>query len=439
MSMFILNKLKIFYNKSPNFLKNIYGSIPNEIKYGKTYRYWKKIINNNIDLNRDPDETLKYAIKNFTFYKEFYKKININDWNNIPLLSKEIIQENISEFNLKKSKKIYVTTGGVTGKPAKFFQSNNVWFKEMAFVYSYFRSYGYEPPNLKASFRGADFSDLKCDEYWKFNPHHYEINFSPFHLNVYTVEKYVEKLNELKPKYFHGYPSAFLSLAKFMEICDLNLNYSPICFFLISEGYTTKQINFLETFFKCKMSSFYGQSERVVFAQALEGLEEYQVDKNYGYFELINSSGNVIEKNDVVGEIVATSYDNYAMPLIRYKTGDFTSYIDFKNQIFRKISGKWGQLFLYGFNKEEISLTALNLHTDELSDILKIQFIQTDYGIVNINVSFSIKINNKHIVNIESLLSKRVGNKIKFKILDPSDFKFNSRGKTPLIISLLAK
>ena len=47
---------------------------------------------------------------------------------------------------------------------------------------------------------------------------------------------------------------------------------------------------------------------------------------------MVDLEGNVIEENNKVGEIVATSYDNYAMPLIRYKTGDFTSYSNYQNK-----------------------------------------------------------------------------------------------------------
>ena len=39
------------------------------------------------------------------------------------------------------------------------------------------------------------YHSLKENNYWIYNPHHYEINFSPFHINEFTVEKYVEKLN----------------------------------------------------------------------------------------------------------------------------------------------------------------------------------------------------------------------------------------------------
>ena len=304
----------------------------------------------------------------------------------------------------------------------------------MAFVYNYFESHGYKTPNLKASFRGADFSDLNEHEYWKYNPHHYEINFSPFHINRFTVKRYVDKLNELRILYFHGYPSSFIALAKHMRDQNIKLEYNPICMFLISEGYNSSEISFLEDAFNCKISSFYGQSERVVFAEAKDGLEEYRVDINYGYLELVDNKGKQITENNIIGEIVATSYDNAVMPLIRYKTGDFTSYADYENNIINKISGKWGQTLLYGINNEEISLTALNLHTSELNEIIKIQFVQSELGVVNVTLMSSSELN---ILKLEKLLSNRVGGKILFKCFVSDEFIINQRGKTPIIVNRL--
>ena len=36
---------------------------------------------------------------------------------------------------------------------------------------------------------------------------------------------------------------------------------------------------------------------------------------------------------DISGEIVGTSFDNFAMPLIRYRTNDFTSYLNVDNSL----------------------------------------------------------------------------------------------------------
>ena len=435
----MLNRLKNIYEKSPFLIKNIYSYIPLGIKYGKVYRYWKKIIDQKVVLQRDPRETLEYAINNCVFYRELYKNANLDEWCNVPLIDKETIQAGLTSFDNNKINKLFVTTGGVTGKPAKFYQSNNVWYKEMAFVYGFFKGHGYTPPTIKASFRGGDFSSLKYNTYWVRNPHHFEVNFSPFHINDNTIISYIKELNRLKPLYFHGYPSAFLSLAKHMKNAKLKLNYKPKCFFLISEGYTKKEISYLESVFECSMCSFYGQSERVVFAVADKDLEQYSVDQNYGYFELVDKAGNIVEENNIEGEIVATSYDNTVMPLIRYRTGDFTSYINHEKKIFKKISGKWGQQHLYGFNSEQISLTALNLHSEELNNVIKIQFIQKELGYIDVLVMLKKDGAKSTIKKIEQSLNDRVINVANFCVKKTDEFIKSSRGKSPLIISKIVK
>lgn len=432
-----LNSLKELYTNSPAFLKKIYSLIPFNLRNGGEYRKWRKHLKAENTFDRDPFETFTYAQKHFQFYKNLYRNIKIEKWEDIPLIEKSQIQSSLSEFEKVNIPKFYVTTGGVTGKPAKFYQSNNVWFKELAYVYNYFEKHGYKPNLVKASFRGGDFSALKKDIYWKSNPNYNEIHFSPFHLNIENISIYVEKLNTEKPAFFHGYPSSFITLAKLMQRKNLRLNYNPTCFFLISEGFKKHDVEFLNNFFNCKISSFYGHSERLIFAEADKNLETYKPSQDYGFMELIDNNGKVINENNKLGELVATSYDNFAMPLIRYKTGDYTFYTDFKTKTFGQIKGKWGQMSLTGYHNEEITLTALNLHSEELNSIQKVQFIQKDHGQVIMNVMFSEKISDERIQIIENLLSQRVGNLIIFKINVTDNFILNSRGKTPLIINEL--
>lgn len=430
-----LNKLKTLYSNSPYFLKRLYSYIPFSFRNGAIYRKWRSHLNSGISMQRNPMETVKYAYFNFNFYKTLYKNINIDDWENIPLIDKHTIQPALKEFERFDVSKLYVTTGGVTGKPAKFYQSNNVWFKELAYVYDYFSLFGYTPNSLKASFRGGDFSKLKKGCFWLYNPNYNEVHFSPFHLNKDSISEYVLKMNKLKPKYFHGYPSAFMTLAKLMLNANLKLNYQPNTFFLISEGYKKKDIIFLKNFFNCKISSFYGHSERLVFAIADNKLEKYTPNLDYGYLELIDEDGKLIKENNIEGEIVATSYDNLAMPLIRYKTGDFTYYTDFKTKTFGLLKGKWGQTCLFGKNGEEITLTALNLHSKELDSILKVQFVQTTPGEVKLLTMFSDFKDRHQVIKIEKLLSSRVGELISFSIVITDNFQLNERGKAPLIIN----
>ena len=91
----------------------------------------------------------------------------------------------------------------------------------------------------------------------------------------------------------------------------------------------------ISDFFQCNVASFYAHSERLVHARSLRsgsGISRYQIDRRYGLFELLDNDQKIIESDGIKGESIGTSFDNYAMPLIRYKTGDFTEYIEIFNQ-----------------------------------------------------------------------------------------------------------
>ena len=448
-----LNLLKNVYNDSPLYIKKIYSRIPVNIRNGGDYRKWLKFLkSSSIDISmfqfEKLKETLILAYENTLYYRELFNEIHFNpykfydidEYNRIPLLSKEIVKNNFDKLLIQpfnKSKSFFVTTGGTSGEQAKFWQSNNIWKKEMAYVHYYWGKHGYTPKHLKASFRGGDFSELPVGIYWKNNPIQNEIHFSPFNLNRNTVNAYIKKLNELKPLFFHGYPSSILSLIDNMNVIEKTLDYKVECIFLVSENYTKEQINKIKSFFQCKVFSFYGHSERLIFAPTInDDLSLYQIDPLYGYFELI-SNKNIIKSNNIIGEIIGTSFDNFSMPLIRYKTGDITSYNDFDNNIINQIEGegrRWDQEYIEGLNSENISLTALNMHSDIFKNVLNYQFYQEETGKLIlrmiVNNSFTEKDND---IILESF-NKKIGNVIQFSTKIMDNLELTERGKFKLLI-----
>lgn len=70
----------------------------------------------------------------------------------------------------------------------------------------------------------------------------------------------------------------------------------------------------------------YGQTERLAMAAYCEYNNKYHIVPEYGIVELIDENGQIITTPNQVGEIVATGFGNYAMPFIRYRTGDLASF-----------------------------------------------------------------------------------------------------------------
>lgn len=443
--MLNLNQLKKLYTNSPLWLQKIYAFIPHDIRNGAEYRRWQNFLQENISTKEYQllkiKETILYAYENTDYYKKTYSALDISpfdiktiqDVSKLPVIDKSIVKKYFFQLcakNFSSSNTFYVTTGGTSGTPMKFLQSNNVWKKELAFNINYFSQYGYSPSDLKASFRGGTFDRLPQNQYWKYNPINHEIHFSPFHINEHTVQHYVKKLNRVRPKFFHSYPSSLLSLIAHMENRHLSLNYKPKTIFLISENFTNEDSVRISTFFQCTISSFYGHSERLIFApNHSDTLDAYKVDSRYGLCELIDSNNNIITTNQLEGELVGSSFDNFAMPLIRYRTEDFAHYIDTDQKILSPIKGRWSQDFFLGKHKEKIYLTALNMHSDVFKNVQRYQFCQLKPGTVTLCIvptKLFQKIDSKNIV--EALKSK-VGHTLSFQIKLVDQLQLTKRGK----------
>ena len=384
--------------------------------------------------------------KIYPYYQNEWKKVGFhpNDLTSLevfqllPFIDKEVVKEHFDLFknpSLKQGKQFFVTTGGSSGWQMKFFQSKNIWWKELAFVMASFSNYGYKPGARKASFRGGNFDGLNSDTFWKENPIYNELHFSPFHISVKTIKKYVQRLNSERILFFHSYPSAISALISNMKSCNLSLSYSPEAIFLISENYTESQIQEIREFFNCKVMSFYGHSERLIFAPTVDdSLNLYQPDSRYGYCELVGAKGNVLNSKSEKGELVGTSFDNWAMPLIRYRTNDFTSYDDAEKKIFNKIEGRWLQEYLDGKNGEQITLTALNMHSDVLRNVSQYQFCQSKPGSVKMIVIAKSDYSDDDSKAILEAMNSKAGHAIDFSIELAETMKLSARGKFRKII-----
>lgn len=443
--MFNLNQLKKYYTDSPLWMKKLYGAIPFDIRNGYEYRKWKKFLHE--DISREEyeliklKETVAYAYENTLYYKELFDRLHVSphdinekkDLAKLPTIDKSVVRENYDKLianHFPSGNSFYVTTGGTSGAPMKFLQSKNVWAKEVAFVMNFFEKSGFLTSMMKASFRGGEFDDLSNNVFWKCNPHANEIHFSPFHINDQTIQFYVDELNRRQIKYFQTYPSSIKLLIESMKKNNLKLDYQIDTVFLISENIVDNDVSLIRAFFNCNVSSFFGHSERLIFAPNFSSdLSSFKIDRRYGLFELLDDKQSVINANNNIGEMVGTSFDNYAMPLIRYRTNDMTSYLDKDNFIIDSIEGRWKQEYLSGKNGMKTYLTALNMHSDIFKNVIKYQFVQSQPGLAELclHVMNEFMDTDKKLIIDE--LSKKAGHAIFFKIKIVDSFILTHRGK----------
>lgn len=98
---------------------------------------------------------------------------------------------------------------------------------------------------------------------------------------------------------------------------------------LLSTDYVPKVlVNEIERKCNCKVFDHYGMTEMAygggVQCEALEGYHMREVDL---YFEIVNPTTGEIMPEGEYGEVVFTTLNRKAMPLIRYRTGDISAFI----------------------------------------------------------------------------------------------------------------
>ena len=150
----------------------------------------------------------------------------------------------------------------------------------------------------------------------------------------------------------------------------------------ISESLYPRQKEIIEKAFECKIISFYGHTEGLIFAGNTPCEEGYLLDPRYGFTEIIN------------GELVGTGFINKATPLLRYKTGDIASVLDenrkssdlFSMMRLEKVEGRWRQEIIIGKSGSKISITALNMHSAIFKNVERFQFYQNRPGKVELRI-----------------------------------------------------
>lgn len=113
-------------------------------------------------------------------------------------------------------------------------------------------------------------------------------------------------------------------MVNFLKNNNFKIKYLKYIF-ASSETLYHHQRDTIEGYLGIKIFDHYGNTERnALIMQCEQG--SYHIVSEYGITELIGKNGNPVTEEGEVGEIIATGFNNYAMPFIRYRTNDLAVY-----------------------------------------------------------------------------------------------------------------
>jgi phenylacetate-CoA ligase len=449
------------YERLPHGLKRTaglaYRMLPRRVRLGARFAEFEGLAR---DVEKwSADEIRSYQLKQIRSvlvkagnYSAFYQRRfaqagfrpeefrSLDDIQRVPLLTKQDLLEHShemlsSEYNAKDC--LYVTTGGSTGVPVGFLLEKGVSRpKEQAFLEAQWRRAGYRPGSRVAVIRGHVTSSKASGRIASYDATRNWLMLSSYHLTADRLPEYLAALEGFRPEVLHAYPSAALQLAEYLEASGQPWRLPLRCLLCGSERLTIPQKRLLERVFQTRVYRWYGHAERVILAGEGRDSELFYFWPTYGFVEFGPSD------EEGLREVIGTSFHNFAMPLIRYRTGDYVRVAgevrngqaipeaghEFPWPAVSDIAGR-EQEFLIGRTGRRISLTAFNMHDSIFNDLYAVQFFQEEPGRAELRYVAGPRFDASRLAEIERGVRRKLGDDFDFTLRQVQETEKTSRGK----------
>jgi len=282
--------------------------------------------------NRCLRGVVRHAYDTVPFYRRKFDAVGLNpddvktveDLSKLPIISKCDIRQNADDFistDYSKESLRVLSTSGSTGQPLRIYISKT------------------EDGYRKAKHLRANFSvGHKFFNRWLTvtSPSHFsEVGgiqkrlrfYSPKFVSVFwDVDEQLSAIKEFNPEVLDGYSSSLSLLAhevKKKGVAGIN----PRIVFGGAELIDDVSRSVIEDVFDAPFFDQYATIEFERMAWQCPERVGYHIDADSLIMQAVDGDGNEVAAGQC-GEIVCTSLFNYAMPLIRYKVGDFGVFSD---------------------------------------------------------------------------------------------------------------
>ncbi len=456
---------KNLWDKTPAFMKAAFGMgfglMPLDWLLGAKFRAKHKFIQKSqwwsVDQFRQYQmdrlsEILRLAYEKTKYYHRMFDSVGFNpndfksldDLIHLPIINKQTIIDNLSDMctkSISDSDVDYVSTGGTSGVPLHFYINAGRSAIEYAYLTTSWQRAGYKLGMPMAVLRGRIVKPDKNGFYHEYDPilrHHY---YSNFHTNSDNLRSYLEHISGIGDCVFHAYPSSAQTLAKFIIGNGKQAPKNIKSVILESENVFSDQVEDIEKAFGVKCFSSYGHSEKLVLAAQCEQSKNYHVWPTYGYFELLDEKGHAVTTPGQSGEIVGTGFINTVMPFIRYRTGDYATYVSDhcdvckrQNTVITDIKGRWPQGELIAYDGSIVSMTALNVHDDTFKNIKEYQFHQFVHGKATLCIIPIVPLDEAEQQRIVKNINKRLQGQVEINLELRTELVKTAIGKQPRVI-----
>jgi len=393
---------------------------------------------------------LTHAFQEVPYYGKLFRSIGfhpsdvtrIEHIRELPILDKDTIRaqfDSLQSREMERYSPVKARTSGSSGKPLEFYLDRSSQALEFVYYWRHWRWAGYRLGDL--------FAELSS-HYFLIRPAmdqldtHYQVHLRRLLLNSNRMSRgscieMAKQIRRLRPRFLKGISSALYFFALNLRgagITDLKFD----CIFSTGEIITPLYRQVIEEVFHSKILDSYGHMERTVaISQCPEG--GYHVNSDYGLLETVpDESGR-----EKVVSVVGTSLHNFAMPLIRYDTGDQVEHESgFRScpcgrtlPLIRSIQGRSEDVII---TPDGRFLTTLFIVPELVSGVDFIQFVQTSGNELEIRVVPGNQWNEDESTRLQNYTRRMTGDSMRVRIcpITNDDLLFDRSGKIRNVIRL---
>ena len=242
----------------------------------------------------------------------------------LPLLDRSTITREIEHLratNVFPNRFVPNSTGGSTGEPLRFFDDHEMAGWSDAAAWRSHRWYGVDVGDRCSYLWGSNFDLTKFQGFtgWVRSRVLNLLMLPAWQLSKSSASQFWKQITRFRPRLLHGYAGAVYDWARLLGTGHARI--PGLCAVIVSaETLHDEWRRIIESCFKVPVYNRYGGRDIHFVAQECTNQNGLHINSENVFVEIIKD-GRPVSPGQL-GEIVITRLDNFAMPFIRYRSGD---------------------------------------------------------------------------------------------------------------------
>jgi phenylacetate-CoA ligase len=436
---------------------SLYASRLERLYYGPGFEEWRRQCRTWQNWSRSDAEAwqrdqlrsvVTLAATRVPYYREKWQNLDYKsvrsaaDLRILPRLDKQSIRLNEQAFLVEglNPKSLWMEkTSGTTGTSLRIYWPMAMLPKFWAIMEVMVRNLagvGQDIPRAVMGGRPIVRGSAAQPPFWRFNRRWQQLYLSSYHVSPDTAQGYIEALHQYGSQWMTGYGSAIAALAE--SALGAGIRPFRLRNVIVSGDTLLPGMRLsIERFFQSKCFDHYGQCEGV--AMAMECPKgQMHVIPAIGVLEILREDGTPCAAGET-GEMVATGLLNDAMPLIRYRLGDYAAWAENQScgcgnpqPIITNLEGRVDD-YLVALDGRKIG--RLSTAVKRSPAIHSAQIVQDEPGHAYLLVRPGEGYRFSDAVAVRDDILERIG-KFSIEIVEVPEIRKTPQGKTSLVVRL---